>query len=324
MRIGVCFDSLATTPEMVDLARLADELGLDSVWMADHIGLREAFTVSAALLAGTSRIKVCPVAINPYSRHPAVTAMAAATLDELGPGRVILSVGMGNTVDLADFGMATTRPVTAVREMILILRELFREGRCTYRGEVLQVPHARLGVRPSAPIPIYIAAMGPAMLRLAGEVGDGVVLSAGSSPEFIREARERVAEGARKRGDGGAATVTSLVLVSMGDSERAAVAASKPLLAWVLRGRHHAPNMRAAGTGYDRETAIERIRKGDWEGAGALISDELVHKHSVSGTREGCAERLRAYTAGLDLPIVLPVGDRDRRREILRLSRTLA
>ena len=134
MRVGLCFDSLSPVPDMVALARDAENLGLESLWMADHLGLREAFVASAALLAATTTAAVCPVAINPYSRHPAITAMAAATLDEMGPGRVRLSVGTGNPLDLADVGLAVQQPVPALREMILVVRELLAEGRCTYRG----------------------------------------------------------------------------------------------------------------------------------------------------------------------------------------------
>ncbi len=326
MRIGVAFDGTATMAQMLDLARFAEEIGLDSLWMADHIGLRETFTVSSAFLSATSLVKVCPVAINPYSRHPAVTAMAAATLEEIGPGRVILSVGMGNAIDLSEIGLETVRPLRAVREMLLVLKELFSEGKSTYKGKIFHLPHGRLKFSPSSQIPIYVAAMGPKMLELAGEVADGVILSSASSREFIGEARERVAAGAQNAGrDPRSITITSFVMVSHSEHENEAIQGIKRILAWILRGQHHVANMKAAGTSYDREAATELIRLGKWDDAGALVGDEMVRKHAAAGSRDTCIEDLRAYkSTGIDVLIVHPIGpDENAKREILETAHAL-
>src|SRR3990167_4336255 len=87
-RLGLCFDGFYSINEMVELARLADEVGMESIWMSDHICFRDSLTSAMAFLATTKRIKVVPVPLSPYSRPPMMSAMALATMEELAPGRV--------------------------------------------------------------------------------------------------------------------------------------------------------------------------------------------------------------------------------------------
>ena len=96
MRIGLCFDGFYSIQEMIELAQLADEAGMHSIWMSDHLCFRDSFTTAMALLAATQRIKVAAAPMSPYSRNPIITAMAIATMEEFAPGRVIASPGTGN------------------------------------------------------------------------------------------------------------------------------------------------------------------------------------------------------------------------------------
>ena len=96
MRVGLCFDGFYSIQEMIELSRLADEIGMESIWMSDHLCFRDSLTTCMALLVSTQTIKVAPAPMSPYSRYPIISAMSVATMDEFAPGRVIASPGTGN------------------------------------------------------------------------------------------------------------------------------------------------------------------------------------------------------------------------------------
>ena len=96
MRVGLCFDGFYSINETIELAQLADALNMESLWMSDHLCFRDSLVSSMALLASTRKIKVAPAPMSPYSRHPIISAMSIATMEEFAPGRVIASPGTGN------------------------------------------------------------------------------------------------------------------------------------------------------------------------------------------------------------------------------------
>jgi 5,10-methylenetetrahydromethanopterin reductase len=100
MRVGLCFDGFYSIQEMIELSRLADEIGMESIWMSDHLCFRDSLTTCMGLLASTQTIKVAPAPMSPYSRYPIISAMSVATMDEFAPGRVIASPGTGNAAAL--------------------------------------------------------------------------------------------------------------------------------------------------------------------------------------------------------------------------------
>ena len=139
-----------------------------------------------------------PTAVSPYLWHPTPTAMAMATLDEVAPGmrrdrrrRRAIPCSFRNP------GRAVEKPVRAMRQFTEALRKLWAGEAVHVDGEFVTLAGARLAFKPSAPIPIYIAAMGPDMLRLAGRIGDGVVLSAGLSTDSVRAVDRAVCRGRR-------------------------------------------------------------------------------------------------------------------------------
>src|SRR2546426_11767424 len=96
MRVGLCFDGFYSIQEMIELAQLADNVGMESIWMSDHLCFRDSLTTSMALLMGASRIQVAPAPMSPYSRQPIISAMSIATMDEAAPDRTIACAGTGN------------------------------------------------------------------------------------------------------------------------------------------------------------------------------------------------------------------------------------
>ena len=96
---------------MVELSRFADDIGMDSLWMSDHLCFRDCLTSSMAFLATTKRITIVPAPLSPYSRHPIISAMAIATMEEMMPGRVAVTAGTGNAAALKEVGLEVTHPL---------------------------------------------------------------------------------------------------------------------------------------------------------------------------------------------------------------------
>ncbi len=317
MTPGLSFDAMSPVQDTVAEARAAEAAGAQSLWVASHLFFRDPFGLSMAILQGTQRAVVLPMAVSPYAMHPLHAAMAAATLDEVAPRRVGLCLGSGNPVDLAEAGRIRDRPVRTMREAVEVCRRLLAGEALTFEGEVFRMRGRRMHPTPSAPIPIYLTAMGEQMFALGGAVADGVVLSAGCSVEFVRHARRLVDRGANRRN----VTLAGLVLTALSDDEGAALERHRRRLGFLLRGRHHEPNLRLAGTAVNREALIRAVGADDWEAARAMISHEVVRAHTASGTAAHCRRRFQAYReAGLDALVLTGITDPAEMRQAMQLA----
>jgi alkanesulfonate monooxygenase SsuD/methylene tetrahydromethanopterin reductase-like flavin-dependent oxidoreductase (luciferase family) len=193
--------SLLPVRTLVDLAALADRLGYHSVWVPEGRG-RELDSMLGAMAQATVRIGLASGILPLYSRPPALVAMAAATLADLSGGRFVLGIGAGHPAIIEQgYGVSFREPLLAAREFVAIVRTALAGERVSMRGRVFEVDAFQLEAKPDHPVPIYLAALGPAMLRMAGEVADGVILN-WTSPEHIPWAVARVREGAARAGRG--------------------------------------------------------------------------------------------------------------------------
>lgn len=310
---GVSFDGRSRLPVVLEQACAAEAAGAASLWVASHLFFREPFSMAAAVLAATVRPRVALMAVSPYIVHPVQIAMGAATLDELAPGRVTLCLGTGVPVDLADAGVEARRLVRTLREALEITQMLLAGDRVKYQGDVFRINGRHLDPG-RHPIPLFLAASGIQTLELAGAVADGVLLSTASSVEFVQWALEQVDRGAKGR------TVKRVGLVYAAAASREADALNRfrRLLAVTLSGRHHAKNVKLAGSSLDQDAVRLAVANEDWASAEALITDDLVRRHTASGTPDQMRERLAAYrAAGLDEVVLASMRDPD------EVSRTL-
>jgi 5,10-methylenetetrahydromethanopterin reductase len=326
MRVGLCFDGFYSIQEMIELARLADDAGMHSIWMSDHLCFRDSMTTSMALLASTKKIKVAAAPMSPYSRNPMITAMSIATMDEFAPGRVIASPGTGNAAALKEVGMESPHPLQTMREYVEILRRYLTGEAVNFQGKMFQINGAKMGFVPSQPIRMYITAVRSLMLRLGGEIGDGVLLSGGCSPGYIARCAEEIKAGAEKAGKNSAqCDVAGFVTAAVSQNPKEAIEANKLFLAYIFRNVHHAENISLGGGTVDQQGLAAAVAKRDWEAAKQFISDEVVHAHSIAGTPADCRKQLEAFVrGGLDLPILLPTGTQEARKQVIRMARELA
>jgi 5,10-methylenetetrahydromethanopterin reductase len=171
----------------------AEQMGYDRIGIWDSPALfREPWVTLATVARETEALSLGTWVTNPLSRHPVVTASAAATLDELAPGRVYLGIGAGGT-GVWHLGLGSAK-LAELEDYVLAVRALLEDGRALYRTREGRLDWALRR------IPIIVSAHGPQSLRLAGRVGDGVVVGLGVTPEVVRGSLELVAEGARESG----------------------------------------------------------------------------------------------------------------------------
>jgi 5,10-methylenetetrahydromethanopterin reductase len=206
LRFSVRFNNDLPVGDYVELARAAERAGFDQFWVSDDLFLRSVWVILSAVALATERIGIGTCIVNPYTLHPAEMAMAAGTLDELSNGRLCLGISSGASDFLEWVGISPARPVGTVRDAVQTLRSLFA-GRAVQQtstidssGQVVNgwTPAAYLRFATRA-IPIYIGAMGPAMLRSIGRIADGG-LPLLFPPEHFSQAMGYIREGLAQSG----------------------------------------------------------------------------------------------------------------------------
>ena len=305
MGLGIRFDGFDHLSDSLEVVRKAEEAGADRIWMAEHMGYREAVVASMAYAMSTRTATVIPTAVSPYLWHPTPTAMSLATLADVAPGRVGVAIGVGNPLFLGESGVEPIKPIRAVREFVECLRALWTGDAAIYDGEFFRLSGARMSFSPSHPIPVYIAATGPQMLRLTGRIADGVVLSGGLTVEHVRYSLGQIGDGARAAGrDPAEVRNAAFLYFSVSADGREAVDFLRGRLAFLFRNRAMAENIRSSGLPIDHEAIIAAVAERDMETAKSLVPDDAVDAFAVGGTVRNCRDRLAAY---LDTGVTEPV-----------------
>ena len=195
MRFSLRLNNDLTVPQYVELAKDAEERGFDQIWVSDDLFFRSTAVILTAVAMNTSRIGVGSCVLNPYTINPAEIAMMAATLEEVSDGRFLLGMSAGAAEFLGWVGIRHGSPLTSVRESVTAIRRLLDNEGGEFAGEYIKWEReAYLRFRAERRVPIYIGGMGPRMLELAGEIGDGA-LPLLFPPEHFYEARRVVGNG---------------------------------------------------------------------------------------------------------------------------------
>jgi probable F420-dependent oxidoreductase len=311
-RIGVGFSSSGLTPgEIVECVRLAEELGYESAWMTEgHAG--DQFAILGACATATTRITLGTAISSVFVRSAPTIAMAAATVDHLSGGRFILGLGSSHRVQVeGEHGIPFDRPLPRLRETVAVVRALLQDGTVTHAGEVLSIERFELWFAPLRPrLPIFLAALFPTMLQIAGELADGILLTY-PTLESGRRAAENVAIGARRAGRRPEdVEIASLLPCQVAESGAEARARLRPGLAFYIGffPRYHRL-LAEAGFADAVATVKAAWDRGDREGAARLVPDALIDAVALAGTPDECRARIERYRAsGIALPIVTPRG----------------
>jgi 5,10-methylenetetrahydromethanopterin reductase len=309
----------------LEMAVYAEERGFSEIWQADTRLARDCVVLMSALLTETKRLRIGSGVLPIWTRNPAVIAATWSTMWELagrtadGQSRVMLGLGAWWEPIASRVGEDRRKPLTAMRENIEAIRQLFTMEEVTYEGEFVKLDRVRLDVAygDTSPrdIPIYLGATGEKMMELTGEICDGAVLNYVVPTEYIRTSVDRLAVGAAKSGR----TIADidrpeLLVCSLSDDDpQEAIMTGKSLVAYYLGTEPHI----MAASGADPEL-IERVQQivgwpateADYRKAAHLIPDDLVRSVMAVGTSDQCREKVAEYIeAGVTCPILYPMMD---------------
>ncbi len=307
IRLGMRFDGFDPVGETIEVAAQAEEAGADTIWMAEHLGYREAAVSCMAFALKTNRAMVVPTAVMPYLWHPVPTAMQFATMSEAAPGRVGICVSVGNLLNLRESGVPhPEKPVRVIREYVEALRSLWAGETVEQEGLVWQLRGARLAFQPPAPIPIFIASTGPQVLGLAGRIADGVLYSGGLSLASIQKCAANAEAGIAKAGrDSSEVRKAGFVYFACSRNGKDAIEANRRKIAFLFRNSAQAANIASIDIEIDHEAIMSLVRERKLDEAARMIPPEAVPKFTVAGTPEQCREQLQAYIdAGVDEPVI--------------------
>ena len=296
--------------ELTKLAQAAEAYGFSSVWIAEDYFYAGAFSVAGALAMATSTIGLGIGVINPFTRHPVLSAMEAASLDSLSQGRAIVAVGAANRLWMeTQLGIPYERPITAVRECAQIMKNLISQGNLTYHGTIFQVENVELDFARQRPdLPIYLGVKGDRALEIAGEVSDGLLISAGCTLEYIYYAKERLARGAKRAGRRPTdIKIAAYLPCCIRSSHQEAVELMRPHVRRYLGLHGDKPILTCAGFSPEQ---LRPFREAFLAGSvcNNPVPDDMVERIVVVGTAEECRNRILAYQqAGVEMPICFEV-----------------
>ncbi len=299
IRFGINF--LPNAPqEFIEWSRVAEDVGFDIVGIADSQSLYRDVYVSATLCAvNTKSVRFGPRVINPLTRHPAVAASAAATLEELAPGRTMLGIGTGDSA-VFNIGMKAASHAT-LRAYVEAIRGLLATGSATWQGKPAKLTWARKRV------PIYIAASGPRTLQLAGEIADGVVINTGLLPEIVKDSIAQVRIGAERAGRSlDEIDMWWLPLTNVAKDKATAIdeigmslaSAGSHLTYFTTEGKHIPPELMDKVKELGQRYAHDQHDKPEGPNRRLIfelgLADWLASRYAVAGTPKDCIEKLES------------------------------
>jgi 5,10-methylenetetrahydromethanopterin reductase len=335
-RAGVVLQGVDTPGVFGGMVEEIESLGFDHLWLTDSsLHARNCYAYLTLAAARSSRLLIGTAVTNPATRHPAITAAAAATVDEISSGRMILGIGAGDRPLLA-LGLRPSRLAT-VETAIAGIRALWRGETVDLNAENLSAEHlstgdlgrgefslsgAHLRFPARADLPVFISASGPKTLDLAGRVADGVILLVGLFPEALDWAISRVARAA-DAADRACPHIAVFAYGAVAEDEAAALEEARSIAAWFPQT---APYICAlAGLPSELVDAVRAgYAGGEFQEAAAAargLPDDFVRKVALAGNQARTAAQIRAaLDAGADSVHVFPLG-RDRMATVRAFAR---
>ncbi len=313
-RLGIQVGFAGSPTERADLVervKIADDLGVESAWVAEAWG-RDAFSMLTQLALETKNIQLGTEIVNVFSRTPAVLAMSFGTLDDLSAGRAIIGLGSSGINVIEHWhGVKFDRPATRLREYVQVIDMIMRQQKLNYEGKIFNLQRGFTMQFPPLRdhIPTYIASITPKSMRQTGEIADGWIPIYWPKDK-IKDGVATVMEGAAKAGkERSAITVAPSIVMQItdaGSQEQIRTQARGPIAFYVGRMGTYYYEM-LIRNGFEDE--VRTIRAG-WEArdpraAAAGVSDRMLDQTAVVGPLERCKEDLDERRAlGVDMPLI--------------------
>jgi probable F420-dependent oxidoreductase len=310
MRLGIVLAGLTTAAlaDLVAAAREAQARGYHTAWLGEVSGY-DAIVMSTVVATHTETLHVANGVLPVQTRTPVILGMATASLNHLAPGRFALGLGLSSKTIVEQWhGLTFTPSLAQIREAVEIVRKVAAGERVAHEGQHYRVKGFRYtGALPTAPVRVYLAALGPEMLELAGEIADGVLLN-WIPPEAVPASIEHLKAGARKAGrtlDG--FEIASFVRTCVTDD----AAAARETLARDITGYAtvdvYAAFFRTAGYADEVAQVGAAWSAGDRSGAVKKISPRMLDGLGVVGDEAFCRARIAEFArSGLTQPVIVP------------------
>jgi 5,10-methylenetetrahydromethanopterin reductase len=329
LRIGIEFVPDSTVKKVTDLAVLSENNGFDVVWITDHYNNRNVYATLASIALKTSKIQMGTGVTNPVLISPAWTAAAIMTINEMSGGRAILGMGAGDKATFAKLGLGFEKPLTRMREAIQTVRALSSGKKADFEGATMSFKGAKLGFRlryhtcgaklkgkqvkaaktdnPMTcekcglvitkdtvieQLPIYVGAQGPKMLKLAGSVGDGVLINASHPKDFdyaIKQIKAGVDEAGRKMED---VEVTAYASFSADNNAEKAKGAAAIVVAFIAVGSPPPILERHGIKPEDVAKLNDALAKGDFGALAQGVTTEMMEAFTIAGNADYCIDRI--------------------------------
>lgn len=286
--------------EFARLLEDAEQLGYDALWLANEKFYHDMMVMATVAAERTTRASIGTFVADPYSVHPALTAMGIGSIDEVSHGRAVLCMGAGGT-GFPPMGIQRVKPAQAIKEAILLIRDLLAGKTVTFEGEIIKFKNGRLNFEARPDIPIIVASRGDRVLQVGGEVADGVMIATYAEPVGLTHALSMVEKGAQRAGR----KLSDLRIISRVDAcihadRQAAIEAVKPMVGiflWTsypdrtfvhLVGLEVPPELEAIMAKRDYNLMLENTH---------LIPDSFVDKFCWAGTVDEVAEKVATVAA---------------------------
>lgn len=321
--VTVPLDGVPLAEHPARYRELADA-GYTDLWSAESNGA-DGFTPLALAAAAEPRLRLGTAIVSSFTRGPAILAMSAAAVEQAAPGRFILGIGSSTEAIVQGWnGIPFEKPVSSVRETVRRMRQALS-------GEKMSLAEGgrgafRLDAKPQTTVPIYAGALRAGMLRMVGQVADGLVINflpPQAVPKVLAEVRAGAAEAGRDPDAVDVVCRHMLCADGLNDESRAV---ARFVLAVYITSPPYEAFLRWIGMGDLIDPALQRWRAGDRQGALAMMDDELITSLAVVGDVDQCRERLEEYRrAGVRVPCIAPFsGSQDMRASVRRAMRELS
>ena len=321
-RIGLGLSTAMPVRDLANWCRKGERYGFDSIWISEDPYFRDCLPLMAVAALNTRKVPVATSIVNLYTKHPVYMAMAAATIDEISGGRLILGVGRGlRSLIEGELRIGYGSPLRYAREYLVCLRRLLAGETVTFEGEMVKMTRATLHFAPPRRhIPTLLAAMGPKALELAGKYADGAILNSCTSVRHAEGASRLIRSSWRGRKKD--PELVCALWTSMDDDKEKAYDGVRTLVGFLL-------SIPTFGELYLEESHLDadlaqlrrefqwqedvgdpmwHLAKADPDRVKALVDDEVVDALTVCGSVEDCRRRIRSYhEVGVTTAIVNPM-----------------
>jgi 5,10-methylenetetrahydromethanopterin reductase len=298
----------------------AEKVGIKYVFISDNLKGRNLYICLTALAYNTQRILIGPGITNPYFIHPVTIAQILSSLNEIAPNRLVCGIGAGDATNLKRAGIKQNKPLAAVKEASQIIRTILAGETVDIDGVVFKISEQNFGFPKSEHLPIFIGAQGKKMLKLAAEVGDGVIINAahpdecGRAVQIVRSCGNNVGRDMNKFEF---ATATPF---SVARKSEDAIKKILPGVAVIVAGSPDSIMERHGISLENRDKIKKFLLYNDHDALRRSVTPEMIDLFSITGTPENCTEKIRLLAkAGVSLVVLYtPLGpDPDKAIDII-------